>query len=161
MPKAFETVKAAARDENSAARLAAARGAGYLALAELEGQLPQGTLAPLVPVMASLLSSEQSSEVQRCMMTVRSLRSALFRALFLYVSVWTCWCRFYGLYMLYRDATYTTYSKLVAVLWAVLAVQGCYIHDTHSKLVPVRWAVHAEQGCYIHDVQRCFMYDCV
>eukprot|EP00884_Botryococcus_braunii_P017377 jgi/Botrbrau1/4322/Bobra.0232s0014.1 len=68
--KSLEAIKVAARDENPAARLGAARAAGYLALAELEGSLPGGTLAPLVPLMTSLLSSEQTSDVQRCMMTV-------------------------------------------------------------------------------------------
>ncbi len=69
--KVVDALKAVSRDESSATRLAAARAVGYLALAQLEGVLPAGVLPALVPLMASLLSTEQASEVQRCMMTVR------------------------------------------------------------------------------------------
>jgi hypothetical protein len=60
------------RDEGHAVRLAAARAAGHLALAELRGDLaPESALAPLVPVMVALVGTDQSSDVQRQMLLVR------------------------------------------------------------------------------------------
>ena len=59
------------RDESHAARHAAARATGHLALAELKGTLEEDTaLNPLVPVMVALVGTDQSSDVQRQMLLV-------------------------------------------------------------------------------------------
>lgn len=69
--KAVAAAARFARDEGHAARLAAARAAGHLALAELRGGLPAGSALPgLLPVMVALLGADQSSEVQRQMLLV-------------------------------------------------------------------------------------------
>lgn len=72
--KAVAAVTRFSRDEGHAVRLAAARAAGHLALAELHGKLPEdAALAPLVSVMVALIGTDQSSEVQRQMLLVRGL----------------------------------------------------------------------------------------
>lgn len=59
------------RDESHAARHAAARATGHLALAELKGVLGEDTaLKPLVSVMVALVGTDQSSDVQRQMLLV-------------------------------------------------------------------------------------------
>lgn len=69
--KAVAAVTRFSRDEGHAVRLASARAAGHLALAELRLQLPQdAALAPLLPVMVALIGTDQSSEVQRQMLLV-------------------------------------------------------------------------------------------
>lgn len=70
--KAAAAVTTFSRDEGHAVRLAAARAAGHLALAELRGGLPGASALPaLVPVMVALVGTDQSSEVQRQMLLVR------------------------------------------------------------------------------------------
>lgn len=72
MPRAVAAAVQLARDEGHVVRLAAARGAGYLSLAELRGKLPAGAaLAPLVPLFVCLLGTDQSSDVQRQQLSVR------------------------------------------------------------------------------------------
>ena len=72
MPRAVTAALQLARDEGHVVRLAAARGAGYLSLAELRGELPAGAaLAPLVPLFVCLLGTDQSSDVQRQQLSVR------------------------------------------------------------------------------------------
>ena len=69
--KAVAAVVRFSRDESHAARHAAARAAGHLALAELQGQLEQDTaLKRLIPVMVALVGTDQSSDVQRQMLLV-------------------------------------------------------------------------------------------
>ena len=71
--KAVAAVVRFSRDESHAARHAAARATGHLALAELNGTLGQDTaLKPLVPVMVALVGTDQSSDVQRQMLLVCS-----------------------------------------------------------------------------------------
>ena len=71
--KAVAAVVRFSRDESHAARHAAARAAGHLALAELQGQLEQDTaLKRLIPVMVALVGTDQSSDVQRQMLLVRT-----------------------------------------------------------------------------------------
>ena len=72
--KAVAAVTRFSRDEGHVVRLAAARAAGHLALAELRGKLPEdAALAPLVSVMVALIGMDQSSEVQRQMLLVSGL----------------------------------------------------------------------------------------
>ena len=72
MPRAVTAALQLARDEGHVVRLAAARAAGYLSLAELRGELPAGAaLAPLVPLFVCLLGTDQSSDVQRQQLSVR------------------------------------------------------------------------------------------
>lgn len=72
MPRTVTAAVQLARDEGHVVRLAAARGAGYLSLAELRGELPAGAaLAPLVPLFVCLLGTDQSSDVQRQQLSVR------------------------------------------------------------------------------------------
>ncbi len=72
MESAVAAVVRFSRDESHAARHAAARATGHLALAELKGTLEQDTaLTPLVPVMVALVGTDQSSDVQRQMLLVR------------------------------------------------------------------------------------------
>lgn len=69
--KAVAAVVRFSRDESHAARHAAARAAGHLALAELRGSLgPDTALKQLVPVMVALVGTDQSSDVQRQMLLV-------------------------------------------------------------------------------------------
>ena len=69
--KAVAAVVGFSRDESHAARHAAARAAGHLALAELKGQLEEDTaLKRLIPVMVALVGTDQSSDVQRQMLLV-------------------------------------------------------------------------------------------
>lgn len=71
MQSAVAAVVRFSRDESHAARHAAARATGHLALAELKGTLGQDTaLTPLVPVMVALVGTDQSSDVQRQMLLV-------------------------------------------------------------------------------------------
>ena len=66
-------------------RLAAARAAGHLALAELRDSLPEDSaLAPLIPVMVALIGTDQSSDVQRQMLLVCAARLC------------HCLCKFFG-----------------------------------------------------------------
>ena len=75
MPRAVSAALQLARDEGHVVRLAAARGAGYLSLAELRGDLPAGAaLASLVPLFVCLLGTDQSSDVQRQQLSVRPSR---------------------------------------------------------------------------------------
>ena len=54
------------REQQTSLKLASARAASYLILAELQGVLPLGAaLSPLVGVLVALLGQEQASEVQR------------------------------------------------------------------------------------------------
>ena len=72
--KAVAAVMRFSRDESHAARHAAARAAGHLALAELRGSLgPDTALKPLVPVMVALAGVDQSSDVHRQMLLVCSI----------------------------------------------------------------------------------------
>ncbi len=81
MESAVAAVVRFSRDESHAARHAAARATGHLALAELKGTLEQDTaLNPLVPVMVALVGTDQSSDVQRQMLLVRP-RTILLHAL--------------------------------------------------------------------------------
>ena len=69
--KAVAAVVRFSRDESHAARHAAARAAGHLALAELRGSFgPDTALKQLVPVMVALVGTDQSSDVQRQMLLV-------------------------------------------------------------------------------------------
>ncbi len=69
--KAVAAVTRFSRDEGHAVRLASARAAGHLVLAELRGQLPHdAALVPLVHVMVALVGVDQSSDVQRQMLLV-------------------------------------------------------------------------------------------
>ncbi len=69
--KAVTAVVRFSRDESHAARHAAARASGHLALAELSGILgPDTALKPLIPVMVALVGTDQSSDVQRQMLLV-------------------------------------------------------------------------------------------
>lgn len=69
--RAVAAVVRFSRDESHATRHAAARAAGHLALAELQGQLEQDTaLKRLIPVIVALVGTDQSSDVQRQMLLV-------------------------------------------------------------------------------------------
>ena len=60
------------REQQASLKLASARAASYLILAELHGVLPRGAaLSPLVGVLVALLGQEQASEVQRLGLQVR------------------------------------------------------------------------------------------
>ena len=73
--QAIAAVTRFSRDEGHAVRLAAARAAGHLALAELRSSLPNDSaLAPLIPVMVALIGTDQSSDVQRQMLLVSPVR---------------------------------------------------------------------------------------
>lgn len=72
--QAVAAVARFSRDEGHAVRLAAARAAGHLALAELRSNLPaDSALAPLIPVMVALIGTDQSSDVQRQMLLVSTV----------------------------------------------------------------------------------------
>lgn len=63
------------REQQTSLKLASARAASYLILAELQGVLPRGAaLSPLVGVLVALLGQEQASEVQRLGLQVSTVR---------------------------------------------------------------------------------------
>ncbi len=68
------------REQQTSLKLASARAASYLILAELQGVLPRGAaLSPLVGVLVALLGQEQASEVQRLGLQVSTVHPPLSR----------------------------------------------------------------------------------